>query len=212
MNTDPPENGLAEEGFKQNTDMYDLGLGYDRIVDLGTTVLLDGPAFLDTRSRCLNSIKTGVENDEQVVIITFDDRADYLFEAAGNKIHIDTDPVTIIDCVSKQHGLTNLRQHNRIKYCGSPENLTDIGIKLSETVKDRSLDKTSGVRIILYSLSTAFVYTDSQAVFIFLNEIQRMIQNHDAVGIATVNSRMHDDRIRTKAAHMFDEIIAIHHG
>jgi len=190
--------------------MYDLGPGLDVEVDPGTNILLSGPPLTGKRGLALDVLAEGTRAGEGAIIVTTKDNADRVLEDYGKRIDVDGKPVAVVDCVTRQQGVSDVRDDDRIKYASSPVDMTGIGIKLSELLQmfyqDRNIERN---RVMLHSLSTLLMYSDLQTVFRFLHVFTGRIQSVNGLGLFAIDSTAHDDRTMNTLKQLFDGIVTV---
>jgi len=190
--------------------MYDLGPELDVEVDPGTNILLSGPPLTGKRGLALDVLAEGTRGDEGAIIVTTKDNADRILEDYGKRIDVDGKPVAVVDCVTRQQGVNDVRDDDRIKYASSPVDMTGIGIKLSELLQmfyqDRNIERN---RVMLHSLSTLLMYSDLQTVFRFLHVFTGRIQSVNGLGLFAIDSTAHDDKTMNTLKQLFDGIVTV---
>jgi len=188
--------------------MYDLGPDLDTEVDPGTNVLLSGPPLTGKRSLALDILAAGTETGNGAIIVTTKDGADRVLEDFGTRASYEDRPVAVVDCVTRQQGVDEVRDDDRIKYASSPVDMTGIGIKLSEFLQafhqDRGIERS---RIMLHSLSPLLMYADLQTVFRFLHVFTGRIQSVDGLGLFAIDSAAHDEQTMSTLKQLFDGIV-----
>ena len=188
--------------------MYDLGPDLDEEVPPGTNVLVSGPPLSGKRSLCLDILASGVENDEGAIIVTTKDGADRVLSDFETRTPYEDRPVAVVDCVTRQQGVGDVRDDDRIKYTSSPVDMTGIGIKLSEFLQgfyqNRGIERN---RVMLHSLSTLLMYADLQTVFRFLHVFTGRIQSVDGLGVFAIDDSAHDDQTMNTLKQLFDGIV-----
>jgi KaiC/GvpD/RAD55 family RecA-like ATPase len=188
--------------------MYDLGPDLDTEVDPGTNVLLSGPPLTGKRSLALDILAAGTETGNGAIIVTTKDGADRVLEDFGTRASYEDRPVAVVDCVTRQQGVDEVRDDDRIKYASSPVDMTGIGIKLSEFLQafhqDRGIERS---RIMLHSLSPLLMYADLQTVFRFLHVFTGRIQSVDGLGLFCIDSSVHDQQTLNTLKQLFDGLI-----
>ncbi|AFK19209.1 recombinase RecA [Haloferax mediterranei ATCC 33500] len=191
--------------------MYNLGADLDVEVEPGTNLLISGPPLTGKRSLALDILEEGTRTGEGAIIVTTKDGADRILKDFGKRVDYEQNPVSAIDCVTKQQGVGDVRDDERIKYTSSPVDMTGIGIKLSEVLQefyqDRGLEQN---RIVLHSLSTLLMYADLQTVFRFLHVFTGRIQSVGGLGLFVIDADAHDDRTMNTIKQLFDGIITTH--
>ena len=188
--------------------MYDLGPDLDEEVPPGTNVLVSGPPLSGKRSLCLDILASGVEDDEGAIIVTTKDGADRVLGDFETRTPYEDRPVAVVDCVTRQQGVSDVRDDDRIKYTSSPVDMTGIGIKLSEFLQgfyqNRGIERN---RVMVHSLSTLLMYADLQTVFRFLHVFTGRIQSVDGLGVFAIDDSAHDDQTMNTLKQLFDGIV-----
>ncbi len=188
--------------------MYDLRPRLDAEVEPGTNILLTGPPLTGKRSLCLDLLADGVQNGEGAIAVTTKDSAERVLKDFESRTPYKSKPFAVVDCVTKQQGVGNVREDSRIKYASSPVDMTGIGIQLSEFLeafyKDRNIKKN---RIMLHSLSTLLMYSDLQTVFRFLHVFTGRIQSVDGLGLFCIDSTAHDAQTLNTLKQLFDGVV-----
>jgi KaiC/GvpD/RAD55 family RecA-like ATPase len=188
--------------------MYDLSPAVDAEVPPGTNLLISGPPLTGKRSIALDILAEGATNGDGAIIVTTKDGAKRVLSDFEKRTPYEGKPVAIVDCVTRQQGVGEIRDDDRIKYTSSPVDMTGIGIKLSEFLQafyqDRNIEQN---RIMLHSLSTLLMYADLQTVFRFLHVFTGRIQSVEGLGLFAIDSSAHDDKTMNTLKQLFDGII-----
>jgi KaiC/GvpD/RAD55 family RecA-like ATPase len=188
--------------------MYDLSPALDVEVDPGTNLLFAGPPLTGKRSLAMDVLAEGTGRGEAAIVVTTKDGAQRVLDDYRDRVDIEGRPVAVVDCVTRQQGVGEVRDDDRIKYASSPVDMTGIGIKLSEFLElfyqDRGVEQT---RVMLHSLSTLLMYSDLQTVFRFLHVFTGRIQSVDGLGLFCIDSTAHDDRTMNTLKQLFDGIV-----
>ncbi|WP_096391485.1 RAD55 family ATPase [Halopenitus persicus] len=193
--------------------MYDLRPHFETAVDPGTNLLLSGPALTGKRSLALDVLADGVEEGDAAIIVTTKDNGDRVLESFGERVDYADRPVAVVDCVTRQQGVGDARDDDRIKYTSSPVDMTGIGIKLSEFLEEfygtRGIERN---RIMVHSLSTLLMYAELQTVFRFLHVFTGRVQSVGGFGLFCIDSTAHDDQTMNTLKQLFDGIITTSEG
>jgi len=188
--------------------MYELTADLDTEVLPGTNILISGPPLTGKRSLALDILATGVEKEEGAIIVTTKDSATRVLDDFARRTEYEGRPVAVVDCVTRQQGVGEVREDKRIKYTSSPVDMTGIGIKLSEFLQAFHQDQgISHNRIMVHSLSTLLMYADLQTVFRFLHVFTGRIQSVDGLGVFCIDSTSHDDQAMNTLTQLFDGVI-----
>ncbi len=190
--------------------MYDLDAGLETEVVAGTNLLVKGPPLTGKKSLALDILASGVEAGESAIIVSTKDNATRILRAFEKRTAYENRPVAVVDCVTRQQGLDEARDDNRVKYASSPTDMTGIGINLSEFLqtfhRDRGIEQN---RIMVHSLSTLLMYADLQTVFRFLHVFTGRIQSVDGLGVFCIDSTSHDDQTMNTLTQLFDGVIEL---
>jgi len=191
--------------------MYELGAAFaDVEVEDGTNLLVEGPPMSGKRDLGFQVLADGVRGGEGAIVVTTKDGADRVLTDFGEIAGVENPTVGVVDCVTKQQGMGSRRESDLIRYASSPNDLTGIGIELSELLRtlyeQREVTKN---RILLHSLSTLLMYSDLQTVFRFMHVFTGRVQSADALGVFVVDSTAHDEQTVSTLKQLFDGVISI---
>jgi len=192
--------------------MYDLAdVLPDAELDPGTNLLITGPPMAGKRRLALDILANGTDQGEGAIVVTTKDGGDKILGEYEKRVDdIEGKPVGIVDCVTKQRGVSNVEDSPQLKYASSPVDMTGIGIKLSEFLQDfyerRGLTEN---RVLLHSVSTLLMYSDLQTVFRFLHVFTGRVQSADALGLYVIDSTAHDDQTMNTLKQLFDGVIEV---
>jgi KaiC/GvpD/RAD55 family RecA-like ATPase len=191
--------------------MYELGAAFSGIeVEEGTNLLVEGPPMSGKRDLGFRILADGVQNGEGAIVVTTKDGADRVVTDFADVAGVADATVGVVDCVTKQQGMGDRRESDLVRYASSPNDLTGIGIELSELL--RALYEQRDVtrnRILLHSLSTLLMYSDLQTVFRFMHVFTGRVQSADALGVFVVDSTAHDEQTVSTLKQLFDGVISI---
>jgi KaiC/GvpD/RAD55 family RecA-like ATPase len=191
--------------------MYDLSPALDAEVPAGTNILLSGPPLTGKRTLGFDVLASGLARGEGAVVVSTKDSADRVIKEFDSRVDGEYDNFAVIDCVTKQQGISDIKDDDQIKYASSPVDMTGIGIKFSEVLEEfyRSREVRSN-RVMLHSLSTLLMYSDLQTVFRFLHVFTGRVQSIDGFGLFSIDSTAHDDQTMNTLKQLFDGIITTH--
>jgi KaiC/GvpD/RAD55 family RecA-like ATPase len=188
--------------------MYELTPSLDATVGSGTNLLVSGPPLTGKRALVLDLLSEGTRRGEGAIVVTTKDSAERVLDQYGKRIDYETEPVAVVDCVTRQQGVGDAAETELVKYASSPVDMTGIGIKLSEVLQsftgERGLEQN---RIMVHSLSTLLMYSNLQTVFRFLHVFTGRIQSVDALGLFAIDSTAHDDQTMNTLKQLFDGVI-----
>ena len=191
--------------------MYELGAAFSGVeVEEGTNLLIEGPPMSGKRDLGFQILAHGVAGGEGAIVVTTKDGADRVLEDFAETSTVENPTVGVVDCVTKQQGMGNRRESDLVRYASSPNDLTGIGIELSELLRtlyeQRNVTKN---RILLHSLSTLLMYSDLQTVFRFMHVFTGRVQSADALGVFVVDSTAHDEQTVSTLKQLFDGVVSI---
>jgi KaiC/GvpD/RAD55 family RecA-like ATPase len=188
--------------------MYDLRPHLDAEVDTGSNLLVTGPPLTGKRALAIDVLADGVGDGNGAIIVTTKDGADRVLEEFATRIDYEGRPVAVVDTVTRQQGVGDVHDSDRIKYTSSPVDMTGIGIKLSEFLQafyqDRNIRRN---RIAVHSLSTLLMYSDLQTVFRFLHVFTGRVQSVDGLGLFAIDDSAHDEQTMNTLKQLFDGIV-----
>jgi KaiC/GvpD/RAD55 family RecA-like ATPase len=188
--------------------MYDLAPRFDTEVQPGTNILVTGPPLTGKRSLTLDILAAGTQQGDGSIIVTTKDSGTRVLDDYAQRVAYEGNPVAVVDCVSRQQGVGDLRDDDRVKYTSSPVDMTGIGIKLSEFLQAFYQEQEiARNRIMVHSLSTLLMYSDLKTVFRFLHVFTGRIQSVDGLGLFCIDSSAHDDRTMNTLKQLFDGIV-----
>jgi len=188
--------------------MYDLRPHFDEEVEPGTNLLLTGPPLTGKRSLMMDVLAAGTERGDGAIVVTTKDGAERVLKDYQKRTAYEGKPVAVVDCVTRQQGVNDVRESDRIKYASSPVDMTGIGIKLGVPAGVRR----SGIeqnRVMVHSLSTLLMYSDLQTVFRFLHVFTGRIQSVNGLGLFSIDSTSHDEQAMNTLKQLFDGVITV---
>ncbi|SNR62582.1 RAD55 family ATPase [Halorubrum vacuolatum] len=190
--------------------MYDLAPHLETEVAPGTNLLIMGPPLTGKRKLAMDVLADGTEVGDGAIIVTTKDGADRVLKDYATRTPYEGKPVAVVDCVTRQQAVGDVRDDDRIKYASSPVDMTGIGIKLSEFLqafyRDRGIERN---RIMVHSLSTLLMYSDLQTVFRFLHVFTGRLQSVDGLGLFSIDSTAHDDQTMNTLKQLFDGVVVL---
>lgn len=190
---------------------YALGgaLG-ERTVPSGTNVLVTGPPLTGKRRLARAILQHGIAAGEGAVVITTQDTAERvqeLFDADEYRASGREELLGIVDCVTEHVGRSPT-ETERVRYAASPTDMAGIGIKFAESIE--YFHREPGVernRVLLNSITTLLQYSSLQTVFRFLHALTTRVEEVDAIGVAVVESTVHDEETMGTVRELFDGVV-----
>jgi len=104
--------------------MYDLGPDLETEVEPGTNLLVTGPPLTGKRALCLDILAAGTEQKNGAIVVTTKDGAERVLSDYKKRTAYQGRPVAVVDCVTRQQGVNDVLDDERIKYTSSPVDMT----------------------------------------------------------------------------------------
>jgi hypothetical protein len=118
--------------------------------------------------------------------------------------------VGLVDCISTKYGGDFAVENENIKLVNSPEDLTAIGIKISQYFEEFfMIKKIQMIQLHIISISTLLMYSNIQTVFRFLHVLTGRIKMANALGIYVMETGMHDPQVITAIKLLCDGMIEV---
>ena len=199
-------------------DTKDYSLGIKEIDDItggikrGSNILLIGPSMTGKEAISNHIIHDNtIKNDNAVMVVTANEPGISIldrFKRLEPKLLLSR--VGLVDCISTRYGGDLVAENENIKFVNSPEDLTAIGIKISQYFEDFFImKKIPKIQLHVVSLSTLLMYSNIQTVFRFLHVLTGRIKMADAIGIYVIDSEMHDPQVITAIKLLCDCMIEV---
>jgi KaiC/GvpD/RAD55 family RecA-like ATPase len=192
--------------------MYDLSDALSEItVDRGTNVLISGPPLAGKADIAYDVLANGIRQGDGTIVVTTKDDARTVLGAIRDRTGDADDPlIGIVDAVTRQQGTTPIEDDPHVSYVSSPNDMTSIGIQLSERLEEfHEQHQRDRNRVLLHSVSTLLMYSDLETVFRFLHVFTGRITSTGALGLYTIDSTAQDDQTMNTLTQLFDGVIEI---
>ncbi|UZE91785.1 MAG: recombinase RecA [Methanosarcinales archaeon] len=175
----------------------------------GSNIMLIGPAMCKKDSLVCDIIHASLLHGENVILVTTEETGSGILKwFKQHELGINRGQLGIVDGVSTSLGV-RVSDTENIKMAPSPLDLTGIGIKISEFLRQFDGSGKQKTRLIINSLSTMLMYSNLQTVFRFLHVFTGRIKVADAIGIYVLEAGMHDDKTVATLKKLFDGVIEI---
>jgi hypothetical protein len=170
----------------------------------GTSCLLAGPPL--TRKRELLLRLLGGDADTEATVVVTSRRGASSLAAEFRERNGDRPPERfhIVDCVTVERALGEVREDDTTSYVSSPRDLTGLSIELSGVSKEL-YDSGVPTRVGMHSLSTFLMYHDLSSVYRLLHILTGQIESADWFGVFVVDSP--DDRELGLMSQLVDGVI-----
>ena len=184
--------------------MHTLGSMFDDgSVDPGTNLLVSGPPLSGVRRV---AFEVATHPDAATVVITTRYGADQVFaelSAAG----VDTATVGIVDCVTRRQDRAH--DSDRVRYAPSPAALTRIGVQFANLFERLRDDDPGQTRVVVDSVSTLLLYSETESVFRFLHVLAGQIDDAGALGAHVIEPSAHDEETERTLDGLFDGRVSV---
>jgi hypothetical protein len=138
------------------------------------------------------------------IYITVNKTSDIIKENM-NRMGINTDGIFFIDCA--KGAISKKRGHPEGSlFVSSPENLTDIGLILTENVKSRNVANTF---LLLDSVSTLLLFNSVKSVVKFSHFLVNMMREHKLNGVILAMEKETDEFLRRNLYVFSDKVIEV---
>jgi archaellum biogenesis ATPase FlaH len=197
--------------------MEDYTIGIKEIDDQvggikkGSNILLIGPSMSGKESISNHIIHDNAsQNENALMVVTTCEPAIQMIERFKElEPNLLLSRVGFVDCVSIKCGVTAV-ENNNIRLVNGPEDLTAIGVKISQFFEDFYMKKKiRKIQLHINSLSTLLMYSNIQTIFRFLHVFTLRIKMANAIGIYVLDSEMHDEQIISTIKQLCDGLIEI---
>jgi len=182
--------------------MYKYLTGIDIIdqkggVNPGTNILVLAPAFSDGE-QVTSFLAMPRKKEYMIVLATETQSEDLLDFFKGNGF--DTDYIGIIDAITRT-SFTSIEDTQKIKYVGSPSDLTGMDIKFSqlteEIMKGDFTDDPdqlfpTPIRYCILSLTSMLMFRKIDVIYQFLHVVTSKLRKMGSIGVFLLNNETFD--------------------
>ncbi|MFZ3168499.1 MAG: PAS domain-containing protein [Candidatus Methanoperedens sp.] len=205
---------IGWKGIRMNNFNYTFGIKeIDMIggIQQGSNILLNGPSMSGTDNILYHIIRENIsKNETAALIVTTRESAIQILEKLKKlDPNLVLSNVGIVDCISKKHGNTAVENEN-IKLVSGPEDLTAIGVKISQFFEEfLIMKKIQKIQLHINSLSTLLMYSNIQTIFRLLHVLTGRIKMVNALGIYVIDREMHSEQIIASIKQLCDGMIEV---
>ena len=178
-------------------------------IDIGSTVLVAGPALSAAEDLALSMVVEGTTADEGMLFISTNKTVGKLLTAC-RRIRPDLRPsrIGVVDCTGQDIGTTD--SEAAVKYVSTQSDLTGIGMKYSALYESLYQASPGGrVRTGMVSLSSLVMYVDLRDVFRFAQTLANRIDSANGLGVFSIDPSMHDTRAVSTLNQLADVVIEV---
>jgi hypothetical protein len=156
-------------------------------IDPGTSLLISGPPLTRKRELMVRLLGGDPETEGSIMVTTKMSAGKLLERFREWNGDRPSNRLRVIDCVTKERGLGNVRETATTSYLSSPRDMTGLSIALSGVFQDTYRDN-SAVRFGIHSLSTFLMYHDLQRVYRMVHVLSGQMESMGGLGLFVVDS------------------------
>jgi KaiC/GvpD/RAD55 family RecA-like ATPase len=156
-------------------------------LDPGTSLLLSGPPLTRKRELMVRLLGGDREREGTIMVSTKMSAGKLLATFREWNGDRPADRLHVVDCVTRERGLGNVRETETTTFLSSPRDMTGLSIALSGLFQDFYRDDVP-VRFGTHSLSTFLMYHDLQRVYRMMHVLSGQIESMEGIGLFVVDS------------------------
>ncbi|WGI17022.1 RAD55 family ATPase [Methanonatronarchaeum sp. AMET-Sl] len=172
--------------------------GMDVEIPQGSSVVFQGPPLSGKHIFAKRFFYKGLENEESSILITSNESGKKVVDWFDkNEMALDKheERYGIVDCISESQELEKADSNKNVAYASNPGDLTEIGIKTSEYIRDLyKKGKNEKIRICIDSISIMMMYADTRNIFRFLHTFSGRIKSIDGTLTILLEEGSHDEK------------------
>lgn len=176
----------------------------------GSNILMIGPPMCGKEYILYHIMYHGAAiNQNSIINVTTRETAAHILDwFKENKLNLPVNKIGMIDCVTKIHH--NAQNIENIKIASSPVDLPGIGVHISHFFDEFFMKQQNQKnQLHINSLSTIWMYSNTQTVVSFLHIYTKRVKAIGALGIFLMDGGMHDEHDIAIIKQLFDGIIEI---
>ncbi|MFB6107793.1 MAG: RAD55 family ATPase [Haloplanus sp.] len=153
----------------------------------GTSLLISGPPLTRKRELMMELLGAGAEEEGALVVTTKLSAAKMMRLFRELNGDISEERFHIVDCVTKERGIGDVRETRTTSYLSSPRDMTGLSIELSGEFQ-RYYRSGYDMRFGFHSLSTFLMYQSLQRVYRMVHVLSGQIESTGWFGAFVVDS------------------------
>jgi KaiC/GvpD/RAD55 family RecA-like ATPase len=166
----------------------------------GTSILLVHPSTAETDRVDTDFLKT--DTDHLLVVSTRTTAREV--KQKLEHYEVDEERATILDTLSVERGYSR-RKSDSVRYVSSPDDLEGIVDHVQ-----RFLTETDGKRrVSVDSITEMIYYADEEQAREAVNDIQKLLADHDAVGLFHLAAEVHEEPVVDDFRTLFDGVVEL---
>ncbi|MBN2733822.1 MAG: hypothetical protein JXQ82_03060 [Methanomicrobiaceae archaeon] len=155
------------------------------------------------RNKNTELIKAAIDTNHYVIVVTTNQLYGML-QKSYKKKEIPLDKIYFIDTVTRYASGTDPEPADNCLFVSNPGNLTDIGIAITESLKNYEGKKTC---LVFDSVNSSLIYVSSQNITKFIHFVSSKLRMLDISGIFLAVEKGLDPDILTKLTMFVDIVI-----
>ena len=199
--------------------MYKYLTGFEVIdkrggVNPGTNILVIAPAFCD--GELVTSYLAMPRPKEYMIVVATETQSEDLLEYYSG-IGFNTAFIGVIDTITRS-SISNISDTQKIKYVGSPSDLTGIDIKFSQLTEDimrgdfhedpEQLFPTP-IRYCLISLTSMLMFRKIDVMYQFLHVVTSKLRKMGSIGVFLINNESFDQKTLSIVKQLMNVVVEI---
>jgi len=200
--------------------MYKYLTGIDNIdqktggLNAGTNILVLAPAFSSGEEVATYLAKP--RKGEYMIVLTTENQATDLLDVFKNT-NFDTSHIGIIDAITKSSSASSQDSH-RVKYVGSPNDLTGMDIRFSQLTEEIMKGEFSDdpnqlfptpIRYCVLSLTSMLMFRKIDVIYQFLHIISSKLKKMGSIGVFLINSESFDQKTIAIVKQLMNMVVEI---
>jgi KaiC/GvpD/RAD55 family RecA-like ATPase len=177
-------------------------------VPAGSSYLVVAPKNDLTEDVTIDLLAAGARQGEATLAITTEKAGGAIESAIRGRGGGDTDDIVVVDAQAGTREIDPTGQATQQRIA-SPQNLTDIGLCLTNVTRRFREAGIERARIGMLSLTELFSYTGTETVFKFCNTATGRIGTDGQIGFFTINSNVQDETGLATIRRVFDGTIEL---
>jgi KaiC/GvpD/RAD55 family RecA-like ATPase len=177
-------------------------------IQAGSSYLVVAPQNDLTEDVTIDILAAGASRGEGTLAITTEKSGEAIESAVRRRGGGVSEHLVVVDAQAGTREVDPAGGQS-IQRVASPQNLTDIGLCLTNVTRGFRESGLERARIGLLSLTELFSYTGTETVFKFCNTATGRIANDGQIGFFTINSNVQDETGLATIRRVFDGTIEL---
>lgn len=155
------------------------------------------------RNKNLEVVKAAVEHDYYIIVVTTNQLTSIL-KKNYLKYGINDEKIYFVDAVTRYAAGSNVPPMKNCRYISNPGNLTDMGIAITECIKELEGKKTC---LLLDSINSMLIYIPSNNITKFIHFVTNKLRIHNLSGIFLMVEKGIDPDVLSQLTTFVDDVI-----